>query len=324
MRRVIAAADVGDHTLGDDPTANELERYSAELLGKEAALFVPSGIMANQTAIIAQTTPGTEVVLDRDAHILHFEEGAASALAGVQLRTFDSDRGVPDPASVLAALRPPSPYVPTCSLVCLENTHNSAGGRVMSVEKMTAVVAAVRERGVAVHLDGARLPNAAIAHGRPMKDWAALVDTVMVSLSKGLGAPMGSILAGDRDLIDRAWRIRRRLGGGMRQAGMMAAAGLYALQHNLEGLARDHERAGDLARRLSGLPGVVATAPETNIVMIAIDETIGSASEVVTRLEHLGVRTVAFGPQRLRAVVHRDIDDAAISAAVRAFERLVR
>ncbi len=323
MRKVIAEAEVGDHTLGDDPTANELERYAADLLGKESALFFPSGIMANQTAIIIQTTPGTEVVLDADAHILHYEEGAASAWAGVQLRPVDANDGLPDPERFAAAIRPASPYLPVCSLVCLENTHNIAGGRIVPVELMAGVTEVARERGIRIHLDGARLPNAAIAANREMRHWAALADTVMVSLSKGLGAPFGSVLAGAGADMDRARRVRRRLGGGMRQIGLLAAAGLYALQNNYYRLAEDHALASDLARRLAALPGISPRDPDTNIVMIEIDPSLGPAREVAARLEADGVRVVEFGTTRIRAVLHKDVDDNGVAAAVAAFERLV-
>jgi threonine aldolase len=328
MRAAIANAEVGDHVLGDDPTAAELERYAAELVGKEAALFFPSGIMANQTAILVQSRPGTEVVLDAGAHILHYEEGAAAAWAGVQLRPVANPNaraeGQPNPDAFAAAIRTGSPYLPQTTLMCLENTHNSAGGTVVSVETMESVVAVARQRGLAVHLDGARLPNAAISSGRAMGDWAALVDTVMFSLSKGLGAPVGSILAGSREVMDRAWRVRRRLGGGMRQAGILAAAGLYALRNNFPALADDHRRARHLAASLAQLSGVRVIFPETNIVMVDVDSRWGSAVTLVAALEARGVRVSPFGVQRLRAVTHRDVTDDGIRVAIDAFRNLLQ
>ncbi|MEX2581656.1 MAG: GntG family PLP-dependent aldolase, partial [Gemmatimonadota bacterium] len=268
MRRVIVEAEVGDAVLGDDPTATELEQVAAELLGKEAALFFPSGTMANQTAVLVQSRPGTEVLLDAGAHLFHYEEAAAAAWAGVQLRGVASDRGVPDIETVSGAFRPASPYVPEASLYCIENTHNSGGGRVVPLDLVARISEIARGNGVAVHMDGARLPNAAVSHGIPMRKWAEHVDTVMVSLSKGLGAPIGSVLAGSDEVMRRAWRVRRRLGGGMRQVGLIAAAGLYALRHNLDRLADDHRRAMRLASLAAEIPGITVGEPETNIVML--------------------------------------------------------
>jgi threonine aldolase len=324
MRRVIAAAEVGDHVLGDDPTAAELEEYVADLLGKDAALFFPSGIMANQTAILTQTSPGMEILLDSEAHILNYEEAAASAWAGVQTRGVVAVDGLPVPERFAAAIGEPSPHRPVPGLLCLENTHNGAGGRLMSVELMGEIAALARTRGIPVHLDGARLPNASVAAERPMRDWARLADTVMVSLSKGLGAPIGSMLAGDRRTMDTAIRVRRRLGGGMRQVGLLAAAGLHALHHNFERLADDHSRAATFARRVDELPGLAARQPDTNIVMIEIDPGLGTAGRLAGRLERLGVRTVVFGPGRIRAVFHNGIDDLAVERAVQGFAEAVR
>jgi threonine aldolase len=214
MRRVIAEAEVGDAVLGDDPSVTRLEELAASLLGKERALFFPSGIMANQTAIMLLAPPGTEVVIDSLGHILNYEEAAAPALAGVQLRAVVSGTGLLSAPEVESAIRPASPYLPRTSLLALENTHNSAGGRILAVEAMREAVVPARERGIAVHLDGARLPNAAVATATPMSAWAALADTVMISLSKGLGAPVGSILAGSEEAMAHGWRLRRRWAAG--------------------------------------------------------------------------------------------------------------
>lgn len=323
MRRAMADAEVGDHVLGDDPTAAELERYAAELLGKEAALFFPSGIMANQTAVLVQTTPGMEIVLDADAHILNFEEGAASAWAGVQARPVQSEEGLPVPERFAEAIGIPSRFLPVRGLVCLENTHNSAGGRVVPVDRMAEVVAVARERRVPVHLDGARLPNAAVATGIPMREWAALVDTVMVSLSKGLGAPIGSVLAGSGEVMERAIRVRRRLGGGMRQVGIIAAAGLHALRHNFDRIAADHARAKEFAERLGEIPGLAVPRPDTNIVMIGVDAGVAATDAIIAGLVSEGVLTTRFGPARVRAVFHSDIDDTGLERAVVAVRRTV-
>jgi threonine aldolase len=324
MRRAIADAEVGDHVLGDDPTAAELERYAAELLGKEAALFFPSGIMANLTALMVLAESGTEAVIDAGGHILSYEEGGAAAVAGVQLRAVRTPDGLLTPEAVAEAIPSPSQYVPRTCAVCLENTHNGAGGRVLSAEQTRAVAEAARERGTRVHLDGARLPNAAVALGVPMAELAAPADTVMVALSKGLGAPVGSVLAGTAEDMARAWRIRRRLGGGMRQAGILAAAGLHALRHHLPRLADDHRRARALAERIDALPGVRAAPPETNIVMVDLENGAPSAAAVIKALVARGVWVVPFGPRRLRAVTHADVDDAAIERAAAAFEQVLR
>jgi len=323
MRRAIAEARVGDAVLGDDPTVNELERFAAELLGKEKALFFPSGIMANQAALLVLGAPGTEAVIDAGGHILNWEEGAASALGGIQLRAVPTPDGLLTPEIVAEAIRPRSPYVVQTSLVCLENTHNSAGGRVLPLEQAHAVAEVARERGVYVHLDGARLPNAAAATGRTLAELAAPADTVMVALSKGLGAPVGSVLAGPAEAIDRAWRVRRRLGGGMRQAGILAAAALHGLRANLPRLEEDHRRARTLAERAAAVPGLSAAVPETNIVMVELEDPRLAPEAVLAGLEERGVRLTQFGPRRLRAVTHLDVDDAGIERAAAALETVV-
>jgi threonine aldolase len=319
MRRAIAEAEVGDAVLGDDPTAAELERHAAELLGKERALFFPSGIMANTTAMLVLGRPGTEAVIDAQGHIANYEEAAAASFGGMLLRTVPTPDGLLTAELVAEAIRPSSPYVLQTSVVCLENTHNSAGGRVMPLDQLRAVAAVARERGVRVHLDGARLPNASVASGVPMKDFAAPADTVMMALSKGLGAPVGSILAGSAELMERAWRVRRRLGGGMRQAGILAAAGLYGLRNNVDRLAEDHRRAYALAEGLRGVAGVSVAAPQTNIVMIDLLERALDPVRLIQEMEREGVRMVQFGARRLRAVTHLDVDDDGITRAVAAF-----
>jgi threonine aldolase len=323
MRRAIAEAEVGDAVLGDDPTAAELERYAAELLGKERALFFPSGIMANQTAMLVLGQPGTEAVIDSGGHILNYEEAAAAAWGGISLRAVFTADGLLTPELAAEAIRPKSPYVTQTSMLCLENTHNSAGGRVLSLAQMRAVADVARERGIRVHLDGARLPNASVASGHSLADLAAPADTVMVALSKGLGAPMGSVLAGDAETMERAWRVRRRLGGGIRQAGMMAAGALYALRNNFPLLADDHRRAKQLAEAVAALPGVSAPVPETNIVMVDLDDARLAPADVLAALERGGTRMTQFGPRRLRAVTHMDVDDAGIARAAAAWAEVV-
>lgn len=315
MRRAMADAEVGDAVLGDDPTAEALEALAADLLGKERALFFPSGIMANQTALLLLGAPGTEAIIDAGGHILNYEEGAAAAWGGLQLHAVPTDRGLLGPEQVAAAIRPRSLHVIRTSLVCLENTHNSAGGRVLPLEQMAAVAEVAREHGIAVHLDGARLPNASVAAGIPMREWAAHADTVMIALSKGLGAPVGSVLAGGAELMERAWRIRRRLGGGMRQVGILAAAGIYALRTNFGLLADDHRRARRLAALARTVPGVSAADPETNIVMLDLVDPALAVPDLLSGLEERGVRMTQFGPKRIRAITHMDVDDAGVERA---------
>ncbi|HET7229410.1 MAG TPA: GntG family PLP-dependent aldolase [Longimicrobium sp.] len=321
MRRAIAEAEVGDAVLGDDPTAAALEAYAAELLGKERALFFPSGVMANTAAILSLAEPGTEAVIDAGGHMVNYEESAGAQFGGIQFRAVATRDGLLTADDVAGAIRPNSPYLPRTSAVCLENTHNYAGGRVLRLVQLQAVAEVARERGVRVHLDGARLPNAAAASGLPMRAYAAHADTVMVALSKGLGAPVGSILAGSAELMERAWRLRRRLGGGMRQAGLLAAAGLYALRNNLERLGHDHARAGALARRCAQVPGVAALKPQTNIVMLDLDDARLDPAAILAGLAERGVWMTQFGPRRLRAVTHMDVDDAGIERAATAFQQ---
>jgi threonine aldolase len=322
MRRAIAEAEVGDDVLGDDPTARALEVLAARTLGKERALFFPSGIMANQTAILIQSRPGVEVLVDADAHVLHYEEGAAAAWGGVHLRGIPSIDGILDLDALAANLRPASRYLPESTLLCLENTHNIAGGRIMPVDVLAKAAGLARSAGLSVHLDGARLPNASAAAGEPMREWAQHADTVMISLSKGLGAPIGSVLAGSEESIERAWRVRRRLGGAMRQVGILAAAGIYALENNMMRLNDDHERATRLAAEVGEIHGMTTNLPDTNIVMIDLDPSFGSAADIALELERYGVLVSTFGRYRLRAVTHLDVDDAGIETAIGALQEV--
>jgi threonine aldolase len=318
MRRAMAEAEVGDDVYGEDPTAARLEAQVAELLGKEAAVFVPSGVMGNQIALKVHTRPGDEVIVAERSHIFHYESGAPGLISGVQLAPLPHPLGLLTPEAVGAAVRGAHDWEPRTRLVCLENTVNKAGGVVYPPSLAEAVAAVARERGLRLHLDGARLWNAAVALGHPERELAAPFDTVNVCLSKGLGAPVGSVLAGDAETIRLARRYRKLLGGGMRQVGILAAAGLYALDHHRAGLAADHAHARRLAEALAAT-GAFAVDPasvETNIV---IAETVGrSASDVLARLEAHGVRMVAFGPTTVRATTHRDVSPEDVERAARA------
>jgi threonine aldolase len=324
MREALASAVVGDDVFDDDPTVHALQERVAALCGKERALFVPSGTMGNQLAIRSLTSPGDEVFLEGESHIFYYEAGAASALAGVQLHPLAGTRGELDPATLAAAVRSDELHVPPNRLLCLENTHNRAGGTIFPLEHLKRAAAAARERGLAVHLDGARLWNAPVATGVPLARWADPFDTVMMCFSKGLGAPVGSILVGDEDVIVRARRGRKMYGGGMRQAGILAAACLYALDHHVDRLADDHRRARTLGERAARIPGlsVDLAATQTNIVMIRVEDPAWDARSVVQALEGRGVRMSAYGPRLVRAVTHLDVDDLGIERAAGALEAL--
>jgi len=318
MRDAIAAAEVGDDVLGHDPTTLHLEERIAELLGKDRSLFFPSGTMANQTGLAVLGERGTEVVLESQAHIMHHEEGAAAVLSGLQLRTVTGEDGLLTPELVKAAIRPPSRHTPRTTMVAVENTHLHSGGRVMPLENLRGIRKVAEDAGVSVHMDGARLWHAAVSTGIPLADYTACADTVMVCLSKGLGAPVGSMLAGSADAIERAWRIRRRFGGGMRQSGILAAAGLHALEHHMERLAEDHDRARRLAEGLEGLDGLSVVEPETNIVFIDLVDPGITVGVFLEAIRQQGVLMVPFGPTRVRAVTHLEVDDDGVSRAIQA------
>lgn len=322
MRRAMADADVGDDVYGEDPTVRRLEEQVAERLGLEAALYVPSGTMANQIAIGVHTRPSDEVLCDAGSHILHYESGAVAALWGVQAQPLPGERGLLSPEQVTAALRPSDIHSPRSRLLWLENTHGRTGGTVWPVERFRAVVEAGREAGLAVHVDGARLFNAAVALKVPASSWSSLADTTSVCFSKGLGAPVGSALVGRKELIQDARRLRKRLGGAMRQAGVLAAAALYALEHNVERLAEDHANARRLASGLAELPGVTVDASrvETNMVFADFPRT---ASEMLPRLAAQGVLAGAGGtsPRAIRLVCHLDVSASEVGEALARIRR---
>ncbi|MEY4673355.1 MAG: hypothetical protein RL148_1139 [Planctomycetota bacterium] len=318
MRRAMAAAEVGDDVWGEDPTVKRLEAAAAELLGKEAGLFMPSGTMANQVAIHVHCRPGDELVCESRSHVYWYEGGAIARLSGTQVRTLDAPGGVPDPAQVTAAVRSDDPHYPRSRLLVVENSHNMAGGRVVQPGRMDALAAAARAGGMAVHVDGARLCNAAVACGVEPARLVAAADSVSLCLSKGLGAPVGSVLAGTRAFLAEARRARKAFGGGLRQAGVLAAAGLLALRDWRTLLPRDHERAQVLAQGIGGIDGirVDTAAVETNIVMA--DLVRGTPAGLVAELARHGVKAAAVGPARVRFVTHRDITDEGVQSCIRA------
>ena len=318
MRRAIAGAEVGDDVLGDDPSTRRLEARVAELLGKERSLFFPSGTMANQAALAALGRPGTGVVLDDRSHIVHREEGAAAALSGLQLRPVVAPDGVLTAEAVAAALSPPSRYLIPDTVVSVENTHMDWGGKIVSLETMQALGGLARERGLALHVDGARLWNTSAATGHGVAEFAAVADTVMVSLSKGLGAPVGSMLAGEGEVMAAAFLARRRFGGAMRQSGILAAAALYALDHHIERLHEDHALARQLAAGVEGIGGLHADPPDTNIVFIEVAEGGRSVGNLLKFLENRRILMAGFGQGRLRAVTHLDVDQQGIARTLAA------
>jgi threonine aldolase len=324
MRAAMAAAEVGDDVLGDDPTVIRLQERAAELLGQEAALFVPSGTMANQTALKVHCEPGDDVLACDGAHLMWYEAGAAGAIAGVQVRSIGR-AGRFSAEDVASAYQAGGPTQPPTRLVCVENTHNRSGGVVWPREELAGVVATARRLGMRLHLDGARLLNAATVVGAPPSALAGGFDTVSLCFSKGLGAPVGSVLAGSKPLIARALRFRRMLGGGMRQAGVLAAAALWALDHNIARLADDHANARWLAERLASVPGlVVDAAPPSNIVMVDLGPGLPGARDLSARLAARGVLCLPFGERRLRLVTHLDVDREACARGAEELAAVVR
>ncbi len=323
MRAVIASAKVGDDALGDDPTVREFEHKVAERLGKPAAIYCVSGTMCNEIAIHLHTRPGDEVIIHEHAHPVSHESGAPSAISGVALHRLPGRRGVLEPELVRSAIRPDAPYLPRTGLLMLENTHNMEGGTVWPLEAMKEVSSVARETGLPVHLDGARLWNASVASGVPESRYAACADTVSVCFSKGLGAPVGSVLAGPAELILEAHRVRHRLGGAWRQAGLLAAAASYALDVHRDALAEDHRNARRLAEGLRGIPGLKpADEIDTNIVMIGLEKGMPDGPMLQERLFELGVSLFALTQRSLRAVTHLGVSSEDIDRAVEAFARI--
>jgi len=326
MRAAMAGAEVGDDVYGEDPAVNALQRRTAELLGKEAALFVPTGTMANQIAVAVHTVPGDELICAETAHVYVWEAGGIARLSGVTARTLPGDRGLIAPGDLVGKVRPDDGHQVRTRLVCLENTHNRGGGRVHPIGQVAEISKWARANGLAVHLDGARLWNAAAASGIPAAEWARHFDTVSVCFSKGLGAPVGSALAGSAEAIRKAHRVRKVFGGAMRQAGVIAAGALHALDHHVDRLADDHANARILARAVEETPGLRLEfgTVETNLVWIEVDPAFGTGPAIAAQLRADGVLVSALGPNVVRACTHLDVSREQVEIAADRIRALAR
>ncbi len=325
MRQAMARAEVGDDVYGEDPTVNRLQETAAALVGKAAALFVPSGTMANQLALRAQAQPGQEVIVESKAHMVRYEQGAGGALAGVQFHWVAGARGIMTPEQVEAAIRPKDPHTIQTALICVENTHNSGGGTIYPLVTIERIGAIARQRGLPMHLDGARLFNAVVATGTSATEYAKQFTTVSFCLSKGLGAPAGSLIAtNDRDMLEKLRRFRRMYGGAMRQAGVLAAAGLYALEHNIARLKEDHDHAKRFAQVLAQIPAVTLdpASVETNIIFFDVKSSRAPA-DLVAALKAEGLLINAVGGNTYRAVTHLDVSAEDVDRAGQIFARVL-
>ena len=317
MRQASFEAEVGDDVYNEDPSVLELEELTATILGKEAAMFIPSGTQGNQIAVLTHCRSGDEIILEADSHIFYYEGASISALAGVQPRTIIGSRGQLDPQLVESSIREDDIHQPDTTLICLENTHNRAGGAVIPLENMREIYTIAEKHGIPVHLDGARLFNASIASGIDVKEFAKYTDTVQICLSKGLGAPIGSMIAGSTKFINEARKWRKRLGGGLRQAGVIAAPGVVALKTMVERLAEDHKNAKQLASKLEGLHGLaIENQVETNIVLVNTKKTGLTAEVFLQKLRKQGVLAIAYGPYTVRFTTHFDVTSNEINQAV--------
>ncbi len=326
MLAAMAAAEVGDDVFGEDPTVKKLEETAARIMGKEACLLVTSGTMGNLVAVLTHTKKGEEVLLESESHIYYYEVGGLSALAGAMPRLVQGQRGRITPQGLADAVRPGNIHFPSPSLLCLENTHNRGGGTVSTPSEMHEVIALARQLGLRIHLDGARIFNAALAAGVRVSALAEGCDSVMFCLSKGLGAPVGSLLAGSREFINSARKWRKMVGGGMRQSGVIAAAGLVALETMTERLAEDHANAKFLAAGLANIPKLTLDADlvQTNIVVVELGQELGGADDFLTRLKAEGVLATNFGPHSVRFVTHKDVNRQGVDYALQVIARMVR
>ncbi len=322
MRQAMASAEVGDDVLDGDPTVLRLEAQVATLLGKPRGLFFPTGTMANQAALWLLGERGTEVYCHHDSHIVNWEIAGTSGLVGLQPRMVYGGP-VLEAEALRSSFRLPSRHAPRASLVCAENTHNGAGGRVTSLADLQAIYRVATDAGLPVHLDGARLWNAHVATGTPLADFGACAETVMLSFSKGLGAPVGAVLVGSEQAMAKGWEVRKRLGGGMRQSGILAAAALHGLEHNLPRLKDDHRRARELAAGLATIADLQVVPPDTNIVMVELPPRLHTDT-VVARARDAGVLVSAWNATRLRAVLHLDVDDADCANAITRLQEVLR
>ncbi len=309
MRQTVLDAEVGDEQKAEDPTTTKLCKRVAELLGKEAAVFLPSGTMCNEIAIKVHTHPGDEVICERTCHIVHFEGGGPAAISGAMIHALDGTNGFLDPEQIRSAIRPASRYAPRSRLLCVEQTANLAGGRVWPLDQLKAVSNVAKEAGMATHMDGARLMNAVVQSGISAAEWAESYDSCWIDFSKGLGAPVGSVLAGSQDFIEHAWIVKQQLGGAMRQSGILAAMCLYALDHHVDRLADDHALANSIAERIGKLRSVEKLLPvDTNIVIFDLMPDAPTATELAHLCESDGVIIGDFGERRIRIVTHLDVD----------------
>ena len=325
MRKAMAEAQVGDDVFGEDPTVNLLQEKVANLLGKEAALFVPSGTMGNQLSIKSHTEPGDEVIIESSSHPYNFEGGAGAALSGIQFQSLRGVRGILDASQIEEAIRPADHHFPVTKLVCLENTHNRGGGSIFPLEKMAEIYRLAKSKALLVHLDGARLWNASAATGIKPHEYAQWADSVSVCLSKGLGAPIGSLVAGSELFIDRVHRFRKMFGGGMRQVGIIAAAGIYALDHHFERLKEDHQNAKRLGVGLKEFKGVSIDPRhvETNILIFDVANTRMTALQVAEAMKKQGILIHAVGKAQIRLVTHLDVTAEDIEKALNAFKKIL-
>jgi threonine aldolase len=325
MRRFMCNAEVGDEQKGEDPTVNLLQEMVAELLGKEAALYLPSGTMCNQISIKLHCRPGDEILLDRTAHPLNSEGGGPAALAGAMVQPLQGHRGIFTADQVRAAIRPISRYQPRTRLVSVEQTSNMGGGTVWPLQTVRGVCEIAHQNHMSTHMDGARLLNAVVASNIPAKEYAAGFDSAWIDFSKGLGAPVGAVLAGSKEFIQEAWQWKQRLGGAMRQAGIIAAAGVYALRYHVSRLAEDHENAQFLARGLAEIRGVTLNPSEveTNIVILDISKSGQTSQQISDQLLAQGLRMSIVGPARLRAVTHLDVSRKCVEEALWIVNRIL-
>jgi len=325
MRAAMQSAELGDDVFHEDPTVNRLQERLAAMLGKEAALFAPSGTMSNQICIKAHTQPGDEMLCETMCHVYNNEAGGPAALSGIMCRTIEGDYGILDVSQLSDKVRPLNDHHVHTRLVSLENTHNRGGGRVYPIEKIQAISGWARQQGLIMHLDGARLFNAVVATGIPAAEWGRHFDTVSVCFSKGLGAPIGSALAGSREFVAKARRVRKLFGGGMRQAGVAAAAALYALENHVERLAEDHRNARVIAQAIADTPGLRLDPPdvETNLIWFEVDADLGTAKDVQAALKQRGVLVGAPGANIMRACTHLDVSAAQAERAAEAIRQVV-